>query len=97
MININDLPNTTKVLSFVFFVDETLYKQYFESDNIEKLNEKINKELPKVKKWLDCNKLSLNVNKTNFVMFHSRAKPVPNNICIKFGKKVLKRVKYDNF
>ena len=64
---------------------------------IRKADKKINKELVKVKKWLDCNKLSLNVNKTNFVMFYSPEKPIPDNICIKFGKKVIKRVKYFNF
>ena len=31
----------------------------------------MNTELNKVKKWLDANKLSLNIEKTNFVLFHS--------------------------
>ena len=69
LIYINDLPNATKSLSFFLFADDT--NIYFGSDDIEKLTKKINKELVKVKKWLDCNKLSLNVNKTNFVMFYS--------------------------
>ena len=69
LIYINDLPNATKSLSFFLFADDT--NIYFESDDIEKLTKKINNELVKVKKWLDCNKLSLNVNKTNFVMFYS--------------------------
>ena len=50
-----------------------------------------------MKKWLDCNKLSLNITKTNFVIFHSPNKPVPDDVCIKFGKKVIKRVKYVKF
>ena len=64
-------------------MDDT--NSYFEPDNIERLT-KIIKELLKVKKWLDCNKLSLNVNKTNFVIFHSPNKLVRDDICIKFGK-----------
>ena len=35
LIYINDLPNTTKVLSFLLFADDI--NIYFESDNIEKL------------------------------------------------------------
>ena len=68
MIYINDLPNTTKSLSSFFFADDT--NIYFETDDIEKLTKSQHK-LVKVKKWLDCNKLSLNVNKTNFVMLYS--------------------------
>ena len=94
-IYINDLPNATKSLSFFLFADDT--NIYFESDDIEKLTKKINKELVKLKKWLDCNKLSLNVNKTNFVMFYSPKKPISDNIFIKFGKKVIERVKYVKF
>ena len=84
LIYINDLPNSTNSLLFFLFADDT--KIYFESNNIEKL-EKINKELPKVKKWLDCNKLSLNITKTNLAIFHFPNKPVPDNVCIKFGKR----------
>ena len=48
--------------------------------------QKNNKELPKVKKWLDFNKQSLNVNKTNFVIFQSPNKPVHDDICKKLVK-----------
>ena len=34
----------------------------------------MNRELRYVKKWLDANKLALNIEKTNFVVFHSTAK-----------------------
>ena len=50
-----------------------------------------------MKKWDDCNRLSLNVNKTNCVIFHCPSKPVPDDICIEFGKTVIKRVKYVKF
>ena len=33
-----------------------------------------------------ANKLALNVDKTNFVIFHSPQKPLCENIIIKFGK-----------
>ena len=68
LIYINDLPYVSKVLSFFLFADDT--NIYFETENIEKLQVKINKELLKVKSWLEVNKLALNIEKTNFVVFH---------------------------
>lgn len=43
LIYINDLPNVSKVLSFFLFADDT--NIYFETENIAKLQYKINKEL----------------------------------------------------
>ena len=94
-IYINDLPNSFKILSFFFFADDT--NIYFESDDMTRLTKKINKELNNVKSSLDCNKLALYIDKTNFVLFHSPRKPLPDLINLKFGKKGIKRVKYVKF
>ena len=69
LIYINDLPNSSKILTFFLFADDT--NIYFESDDLTRLTKKVNKELNKVESWLDCNKLALNIDKTNFVLFHS--------------------------
>ena len=94
-IYINDLPNSFKILSFFFFADDT--NIYFESDDMTRLTKKINKELNNVKSSLDCNELALYIDKTNFVLFHSPRKPLPDLINLKFGKKGIKRVKYVKF
>ena len=91
----NDLPNSSKILTFFLFADDT--NIYFESDDLTRLTKKINKELNKVKSWLDCNKLGLNIDKTNFVLFHSPRKQLPDTINLKFGKKSIKKVKYVKF
>ena len=44
-------------------------------------------------KWLDCNKLSRNANKTNFVILHSPRKLIADNRDVKLGDKLLKSVK----
>ena len=49
------------------------------------------------KAWLESNKLSLNVEKNNFVIFHSPRKKIPDDILIKFGKNPVKIVKYVKF
>ena len=47
LIFINDLPNSTSVLSFYFFADDT--NIYFEAENLDKLQRIVNNELKKVK------------------------------------------------
>ena len=36
----------------------------------------MNCELPKISEWLKVNKLSLNVDKTNYILFRPRQKPI---------------------
>ena len=95
LLYINDLPNTSKLLTFFLFADDT--NIYFETDNLSRLSKTVNKELRKVKTWLDCNKLALNINKTNFVLFHSPKKTFPDLIPLKFGKENITRTKYVKF
>ena len=62
---------------------------YFEADKISELEKVVNKELGNVKEWLDTNRLSLNIEKTNFTIFRSQKHhPLTNDINIKIGKKV---------
>ena len=95
LIYINDLPNSSKLLNFFLFADDT--NIYFESDDPTRLSKTVNKELKKVKSWLDCNKLALNIEKTNFVLFHSPRKKLPNLMNLKFGKSSIKKTKYVKF
>ena len=69
IIYINDLPNVSKYLSFFLFADDT--NIYFKHHDLIQLQKIMNRELKKVKKCLDRNHLSLNIDKTNFVVFHS--------------------------
>ena len=57
----------------------------------------VNRELKQLKKWLDTNKLSLNIDKTNYIIFHSKSKKLPSEPLIKIGKKHIKRVKFVKF
>ena len=51
----------------------------------------MNRDLKKVRKWLDANRLSLNIGKTNFLVFHSPHTELVENVVIRFGKKKIKR------
>ena len=57
----------------------------------------VNSELKHIKKWLDAYKLALNVDKTNFVIFHSPQRPLYENITIKFGKQHVTKANHVKF
>ena len=59
LIYINDLPNVSKVLSFFLFADDM--NIYYKSLDLTHLQKIMNRELKKVKKWLDANRLALNI------------------------------------
>ena len=83
LIHINDLPNVSKHLRFYLFADDT--NIYFEAKDLGTLQKIMNRELRHVKKWLEASKLALNIEKTNFVVFHSPAKKLTEPIILKFG------------
>ena len=92
---INDLPKVSKKLKFYLFADDT--NIYCASDTVDNVFKKANSELRKVKKWLDANKLSININKSNYIIFHSPQKPIPPHTSIKIRNKLITRVKYVKF
>ena len=57
----------------------------------------MNRELRHVKKWLEANKLALNIEKTNFVVFHSPAKKLTEPIILKFGRKKITHANHVKF
>ena len=95
LIYINDLPNVTKKLQFYLFADDT--NIYCQSNTLESLVKTVNCELKLLKKWLDTNKLSLNIDKTNYIIFHSKSNKLPSEPLIKIGKQHIKRVKFVKF
>ena len=95
LIFINDLPNVSKKLNFYLFADDT--NIYYESKSIYDLVRNINAELQNVQKWLDANRLSLNISKTNYIIFHSSSKTIPSDILIKIGEQHITRVNHVRF
>ena len=62
LIYVNHLPNISKVLQSYLFADDTSI--YFESDNLLTLQKVVTRELCKLRKWLEANRLSPNISKT---------------------------------
>ena len=69
LLYINDLPNISKKLKIFLFADDT--NIYLDSHDPNTLEKEMNKELRKLYDWLGINRLSLNLTKTNFLLFHS--------------------------
>ena len=67
LIFVNDVQNSLNCSNAVMYADDT--SLYISGKNIKKLVEKSNKELARVDDWLIANKLTLNVSKTNFILF----------------------------
>ena len=55
---------------------------FYSSRDLISLQKVMNRELKKVKKWLDANQLTLNIDKTNFVIFHSLQKKLLNRLLL---------------
>ena len=74
LIYINDLVSVCKhSLPFLFADDTNLFTS---GKNLKDLNDKVNEELANISIWLKVNKLSLNVKKTHFLVFHNKKKPI---------------------
>ena len=87
LLYINDLRNISKVLDFYLFADDT--NIYYESNSIQDLEKTINKELNKLYLWLNVNRLSLNIDKTNYIIFHPYNNPMKQHITIKINNKAI--------
>ena len=85
LIFINDLPKVSKFLNFYLFADDT--NIYYESSDLLNIQKIVNRELRKVRKWLEANRLALNIDKTNFVLFHSSQRDLTEHIVLKIGNK----------
>lgn len=70
LIYINDITNTSDICNFILFADDT--NVFLSDKDPHILNQKINAEFEKIQNWFKCNKLSLNIKKTHYLLFNTR-------------------------
>lgn len=80
-IYVNDIFMASDKLTFYLFADDT--NLLYADKNLKSLETIVNCELSKVVGWLIANKLSLNIKKTNYIIFHPYQKRIVFDICIK--------------
>lgn len=69
LVYINDLPNSFKKSRCVLFADDTTILN--SSNNIDTVNTNSESDMIHAENWFKCNKLKLNVDKTNNLIFHN--------------------------
>ena len=89
LICVNDLQKCSGLLEFHLFADDT--NLFSNNANIHDLESNINSELQKVNSWLCASKLSLNLEKTSFAIFHPPQKHIHYKVRLKISNKVLKQ------
>ena len=72
LVYINDLPNCLEKSNVSMYADDTCL--YYSSDSADAMNHAINADLTALKGWLEGNKLSLNVAKTEAMVIGSNKK-----------------------
>ena len=72
LLYINDIASVSRVLFSVLFADDTTL--FCRSQNLHELSTVINNELGNGIKWLNANRFSLNIDKTNFMIFRPKSK-----------------------
>ena len=66
----------SNVLSSVLFAADTTL--FYSSNNLQELIATVNNELSNTMQWFNANRLSLNIDKTNFMIFKPKCK---NEVC----------------
>ena len=72
LLYVNDIHCSYDKLAFYLFSDDT--NLLYADKNLRTLELVVNFELHKVYEWLTPNKLTLNVKKSNFIIFHPHEK-----------------------
>ena len=69
-IYIYDMPSVSELFMPILFADDT--NLFCTGKDLKDLSHKINEEIAKIYAWVNANKLSLNIDKTNFMFFTPR-------------------------
>ena len=96
LLYINDLPLASPSSHFIIFADDTnILFSHKDPSELEKL---INNELKNISNWFKLNKLSLNIDKTNYMIFKNKHnnKPTPN-LKIEIDNKHIEKVDTTKF
>ena len=96
LLYINDIVQCSNLFNYYIFADDTTLVN--SNKNLQQLCRITNEELKKMDEWMCVNKLSLNVEKTKFLLFTPGLKNMPNaNPIISIRNKPIERVKTANF
>lgn len=102
LIYINDIALSSKLFDFILYADDTSLSTtleiIFKNNNNMNMNISLNlnQKLADISDWLKVNKLSLNVKKCKYIIFHKPKKKI-NPLLIMIDDTVIERVQEFNF
>ena len=88
LLYINDICNVSEIFKSILFADDTNF--FCSGKSMNQLCNRVFGELSKLNKWFAVNKLSLNVDETNFIVFMNHK--VKDEFIIKIGDKMIQRI-----
>jgi hypothetical protein len=89
LLHVNDFNCCSKLLDFHLFADDS--NLFYKHKNLLTLQNDLNNELNNVHIWLCSNCISLNIEKSNFVIFHPPQKKISSNLKLYLNGKELKQ------
>ena len=92
LIYINDLHNAIKFSQSFHFADDTCLLNI--QNTISEINRNLNKDLKGLSFSLNANKITLDVVKTEVILFKTKCKPCNNDLRLKLCRKRLYKTKY---
>ena len=95
LIYVNDMVRASKDLELVLFADDT--NIFAKSKEPEELFRKVNTGLNELSKWFRCNKLTLNLKKTEYIYFGGPGKKAPANYKLTIGNEDIRQVEGARF
>ena len=93
VIYINDIPEVCKLAKFILYADDA--NIVITANNVEDLHRQTQDLIDTLVKWVDCNMLALNIDKTKYMIF-CRSKVVLNKPLLLLGTKI-KQIKEAKF
>ena len=87
LIYINDLNKAVQYCKVHLIADDT--NLFYTSNSVKNLKKQVNRDMKHLNNWLSANKISLNVKKTELVIFKSPRKVLLDEIKIKLSGKRL--------
>ena len=92
LLYINDFSKCSNVFDFHIFADDT--NLFYSNSNLAELESIVNYNLKMVSDWLTANKVSLNIDKTNFIIFHPPQKVKGHLVKLTIDKREIAQEKF---
>ena len=92
---VNDLRKALKRATSSLFADDTSI--YYSHSDVKQLETTLNSELRNLDTWMKSNKLSVNITKSNYLIFHPSQRKLTPNLILKYDNQILVQKRHIKF